>query len=257
LNRALDGIKVLDLTRFLSGPYATLLLASLGAEVIKIDDPKTGDPSAHAPPFASADGASFEPETEGALGLAYLKRARGKQSATINLKSAQGCTLFLQLVAHADVVVDNFRPGVAARLGIDYPALKAQNPRIIHCTLNGYGTTGPDRNLKSFDLMAQAASGIMSLTGSPGGEPAKIATAVSDMLAGTYAALSVVAALQQRERSGIGQMVEISMVDCLFSIMMDEPLDCYPELGLAMRQGNRIMRFSPFNTFKRSMDGSR
>ena len=246
----LEGLVVLDLTRFLSGPYCTLLLAGLGAEVIKIDDPATGDPSAQAPPFVGRDGVAFERHHDDDYGLAYLKRARGKQSATLNLKNPQGQALFLRLVEHADVVVENFRPGVAERLGIDYAVLEQRNPRLIYCALTGYGSSGPDSQMKSYDLMAQAASGLMGMTGEPDGPPMKTATAFSDMVAGSYAALGITSALHERSRSGRGQAVNVAMVECLFSMMMDEPLDCYEQLGLEPRLGNRIMRFSPFNAYQ-------
>ncbi|HLS85089.1 MAG TPA: CaiB/BaiF CoA-transferase family protein [Burkholderiales bacterium] len=254
MDRPLAGVVVLDLTRFLSGPHSTLLLAGLGAEVIKIDDPAGGDPTAGAPPLAGPRGVALERVTPQDYGLAYLKRARCKKSATLNLKHPEGRGLFLDLASHADVVIENFRPGVAERLGIAYEALAARNPRIVYCALTGYGATGPDRDLKAYDLMAQAASGLMAITGSPEGPPTKAGTPLSDMIAGTYAALGVVAALHERNRSGRGQAIDVSMVDCLFSMIMDEPLDCYAALGLAPRQGNRIMRFSPFNTY-RSADG--
>ncbi len=252
MSGALEGLVVLDLTRFLSGPYCTLLLAGLGAEVIKIDDPDGGDPTAGAPPYVGPEGVGFERRGDADFGIAYLKRARGKSSATLNLKHPEGRELFLRLVERADVVVENFRPGVAERLGIDYAHLAARNPRLVYCAISGYGATGPDRGLKSYDLMAQAASGLMAITGEPGGPPAKAATALSDTIAGTFAALSIVAAVHERARSGLGQSLDVSMVDCLFAMMMDEPLDCYARLGLAERQGNRIMRFSPFNTYRAS-----
>jgi crotonobetainyl-CoA:carnitine CoA-transferase CaiB-like acyl-CoA transferase len=248
----LAGVVVLDLTRFLSGPHATLLLAGLGAEVVKIDDPATGDPTTAAPPLVGPAGIAFERRSEEDYGIAYLKRTRGKKSATLNLKHPEGRELFLELVRHADVVIENFRPGVAARLGIDFPAVYEKNNKIVYCALTGYGSTGPDRALKAYDLMAQAASGLMSITGEPGGAPMKTGTPLSDMIAGTYAALGVVSALHERHRTGLGQAVDVSMVDCLFSMIMDEPLDCYAQLGLAPRQGNRIMRFSPFNTYPAS-----
>jgi len=251
MSGTLEGLVVLDLTRYLSGPHCTLLLAGLGAEVIKIDEPAGGDPAALAPPFS---GPSFERASPADYGLAYLKRARGKQSATLNLKHARGRELFLRLAEKADVVVENFRPGVAERLGIGYPVLQQRNPRLVYCALSGYGATGPDRSLKSFDLMAQAEAGLMSITGEPGGPPMKTGGALADMIAGSYAALGIVAALNERERSGRGQAVDVSMVDCLFSMMMDEPLDSYEKLGLAARQGNRIMRVSPFNAY-RAKDG--
>ena len=249
----LDGVVVLDLTRYLSGPHCTLLLAGMGAEVIKIDDPSLGDPAAGAPPYAGAQGATWE-RSASDYGIAYLKRARGKKSATLNLKAPRGRELFLDLAAKADAVVENFRPGVAERLGIGYASLAERNPRLVYCALSGYGATGPDRDLKAFDLMAQAESGLMSVTGEPQGAPMKTGGALSDMIAGTYAALGVVGALHERARSGRGQAVDVSMVDCLFSLMMDEPVDSYPRLGLEPRQGNRIMRFSPFNAY-RAADG--
>ena len=254
MKRLLDGVVVLDLTRFLSGPHCTLLLAGLGAEVIKVDDPRTGDPTVGAPPFAGQQGVSLERRAGSDVGIPYLKRARGKKSIAIDLKKEEGRALFLDLAARADVVVENFRPGVAGRLGVGFEALKKRNPRIVYCALTGFGATGPDRDLKAYDLMVQAATGMMSITGEPDGGPVKTGTALSDTIAGTYAALGVVSALLERERSGEGQMIDVSMVDCLFSMLMDESLDCFEALGLAPRQGNRIVRFSPFNTY-RARDG--
>lgn len=248
----LDGIVVLDLTRFLSGPQCTLLLAGLGAEVIKIDDPATGDPTASAPPLVGSEGASFSRRSAGDYGIAYLKRARGKKSITLSLKHPEGLELFRGLVAKADVLVENFRVGVTQRLGIDYAALKALNERLVYCSLTGYGSTGPDRSLKAYDLMVQAASGLMSITGEPDSPPLKAGSPLSDTISGSAAALGVVSALYQRERTGEGQLVDVAMADCLLSLIFDEPLDCYAELGLAPRQGNRIMRFSPFNTYRTS-----
>lgn len=251
-SKILDGVVVLDLTRFFSGPQSTLFLAGLGAEVIKIDDPRTGDPTAFAPPFAGPQGVSFQRQTEEDMGIAYLKRARGKKSATLNLKSAKGREIFLRMVRHADVVVDNFSAGVADRLGVGYAALKEANPRIVYCSLTGYGSTGPDRHLKAYDLMVQAAVGLMSITGQPGSAPTKAGSPVSDAIAGVFAALGIVAALLHRDRTGEGQSIDVSMADCLFSLIFDEPLDCYPQLGLQPQQGNRIMRFSPFNAYRTS-----
>lgn len=250
----LAGTVVLDLTRFLSGPYCTLLLAGMGAEVIKVDDPSGGDPVAKAPPFVGPRGVSLEKQTDADYGIAYLKRARGKQSITLDLKRPEGCALLARLAAKADVVVENFRPGVAERLGVDYATLARDNPRLVYCSLSGYGATGPDRDLKAYDLMAQAGAGLMGISGDPDGAPAKAGSALSDCIAGAYSALGIVSALNERSRSGKGQAIDVSMTDCLFSLVMDEPLDCYAALGLSPRQGNRIMRFSPFNAY-RTRDG--
>ena len=249
MKKILEGIVVLDLTRFFSGPQCTLLLAGMGAEVIKIDDPKTGDPTAFAPPFDGPHGISFERRSAQDMGLAYLKRARGKKSVTLDLKSERGRAIFLRMVAGADVVVENFRVGVTRRLGVDYDALRAANPAIIHCALTGYGASGPAKDDKAYDLMVQAAVGLMSMTGQPGEPPVKTASALSDAISGVFAANGVVAALLHRERTGEGQSIDVAMADCLFALLFDEPVDCYARLNVAPRQGNRIMRFSPFNTY--------
>jgi crotonobetainyl-CoA:carnitine CoA-transferase CaiB-like acyl-CoA transferase len=252
MTRVLEGTVVLDLTRFLSGPQCTLLLAGLGAEVIKVDDPAVGDPTVGAPPLAGREGMSFSRRAADDYGLAYLKRARGKKSITLNLKHLQGRKLFLALVEKADVLVENFRVGVTRRLGIDYEPLAGLNERLVYCSLTGYGATGPDKALKAYDLMIQAATGLMSITGPPGAGPVKAGSPLSDTIAGALAALGVVSALHQRSRTGRGQFVDVSMADCLMSMVWDEPLDCYAQLGLDPRQGNRIMRFSPFNTYPTS-----
>ncbi len=224
----------------------------MGAELIKIDDPKRGDPTAFAPPFDGPQGISFERRSDADMGLAYLKRARGKKSVTLDLKSETGRAIFLKMAAKADVVVENFRYGVASRLGVDYAALREVNPAIIYCALTGYGSTGPSRDDKAYDLIVQAAVGLMSMTGQPGEPPVKTATALSDAISGTFAANGIVAALLHRERTGEGQAIDVAMSDCLFSLLFDEPIDCYERLNLQTRQGNRIMRFSPFNTFRTS-----
>lgn len=245
----LEGVRVLDLTRFLSGPQATLFLAGMGAEVIRVDDPATGDPAAKAPPFFGPQGASLQRRTADDLGIAYLKRARAKKAVTLNLKSEQGKAIFLRLVESADVLVENFRGGVTDRLGINFTKLHERNPRLIHCAITGYGATGPDSRLKAFDLMVQAATGLMSITGAPDGEPCKTGSSLTDGIAGSFAVSGILAALLQRERTSKGQFIDVSMADCLLSLMLDEPLDCYDQLGLPLRQGNRIVQFSPFNTY--------
>lgn len=226
------------------------MLAAMGAEVIKIDDPKTGDPTAFAPPFDGPRGVAFERASDADMGINYLKRARGKRSITLDLKSTAGREIFLKMAARADVVIENFSAGVATRLGIAYPDLRAVNPRLVYCSINGYGSNGPARATKAYDTMVQAAVGFMSMTGDPAGAPAKAASPLSDAISGSFAAHGVIAALLHRERTGEGQEVEVAMADCLFSLIFDEPIDCYERLGLAPRQGNRIMRFSPFNAYQ-------
>lgn len=248
-HRILDGVRVLDLTRFLSGPQASLFLAGLGAEVIRVDDPDGGDPTANAPPFFGPEGVSFERQTPHDLGLAYLKRSRAKKAITLNLKSDEGRELFLQLVKKSDVVIENFRVGVTTRLGLSYEQLSACNSQLIHCAITGYGSTGPEAKLKAFDPMIQAATGLMSVTGDPSGGAHKTGSQLADSIAGTFAMAAILGALLQRTRTGRGQFIDVSMADCLVSLMFDEPFDCYEQLGVPLRLGNRIMRFSPFNAY--------
>ncbi len=249
MRKILDGVRVLDLTQFFSGPQATLFLAGLGAEVIRIDSPDSADRVAVAPPYAGANGVSFERTGPDDFSVNYLKRTRGKKAVSLDLKKAEGKALFIRLVEQSDVVVENFTVGVTERLGIDYPRLAVVNPRIVYCALTGYGSTGPDRGLKAYDVTVQAAAGLMSVTGLPGQPPMKAGTALSDAIAGTFAMSGVLAALLDRSRTGRGQFVDVSMVDCLFSLLFDDPIDWYERLGVPVRQGNRILRFSPINTY--------
>ncbi len=246
---ALNGIKVLDLTRYLSGPQTTLFLGALGAEVLKIDDPHQGDPVRNSPPFFGKDGVSMSKSSPLDIGIAYLKRARSKKSIELDLKSAEGLNTFLRLAEKADVIVENFRVGVTKRLKIDYEQLKSKNPKIIYCSITGFGATGPDASKKAFDATVQAASGLMSITGEPDGLPMKIGSSMADTIAGTFAFSGILASLFRREKTGLGEYIDVSMTDCLISLLYDEPWDCFEALGLKKRQGNRIMRFSPFNCY--------
>ena len=249
MRKILDRVRVLDLTQFFSGPQATLFLAGLGAEVIRIDSPDGARKVAVAPPYAGARGITFDRALPDDLNVNYLKRTRGKKAISLDLKQPAGRDLFLRLVDLADVVMENFSVGVAERLGIDYPRLAERNPRIVYCALTGYGSTGPDREQKAYDVTVQAAAGLMSVTGLPGQPPMKAGTALSDAIAGTFAMSGVLAALLDRANTGRGQFVDVSMVDCLFSLLFDDPIDWYERLGVPLRQGNRILRFSPINTY--------
>ena len=247
--RILEGVRVLDLSQFLAGPHATLLLAGLGADVIRIDNPKTGDALSDSPLYYGASGPAFEKRDETDLGVAFLKRLRAKKSITIDLKSQDGHLLLLDLAKCADVLVENFSVGVTERLKIDWPRLKQVNPKLIYCSITGYGASGPDAKRRSYDVTTQAMSGLMSITGQPGGPPTKAGSALADTISGVFAFSGILAALYHRERAGVGQFVDVSMTDGLFSLVFDEPLDCYGQLGLDYQQGNRILRFSPFSTF--------
>jgi crotonobetainyl-CoA:carnitine CoA-transferase CaiB-like acyl-CoA transferase len=204
---ALDGVKVLDLTRVLSGPYATLLLADLGAEVWKVEHPLGGDETRELPPFRGSESHYF------------MSINRNKASIAVDLKNPRGLEVVLGLAARADVVVENFRPGVADRLGLGYGAVAAVNPRAVYCSISAFGQDGPAAHRTAYDVAIQALGGLMSLTGEPGRPPVRAGVPIADLAAGMLADLGILAALLQRERTGLGQFVDASMLDGLLSLM--------------------------------------
>ncbi|MFQ5881867.1 MAG: CaiB/BaiF CoA transferase family protein [Candidatus Methylomirabilales bacterium] len=205
---ALSGVRVLDLTRVISGPYATMLLAFLGAEVIKIEEPREGDP-ARTTTLYYHDG----------LSAVFVAGNVGKKSVTLNLKTEKGRSLFLGLVERADVVIDNFRPGTMERLGLGYETLKAVNPRIIACSISGYGAWGPQKDAPAFDLTVQAMAGSMSITGEPRRPPVKMGVPIGDLAAGMAGAFGVAAALYRRHTTGQGEQIDVAMFDVQVSLL--------------------------------------
>ena len=199
---ALTGLTVLDLTRVLSGPFATMTLADLGADVVKIEQPGTGDDTRQwGPPFQGDEAAYF------------LSVNRNKRSLAVDLKLTDGLALVRDLARRADVVVENFRPGTAARLGLGYDDLSADNPGLVYASISGYGQTGPDSHRAGYDAIAQARSGIMSVTGEADGPPVRVGVSSADLVAGMWAVIGILAALRERDRSGQGQWVDISLLD--------------------------------------------
>ena len=255
LKKHLEGVRVIDLTAWLSGPYLSMQLAAMGAEVIKVERPGIGDPTRITVPFAGSRGIGFKERTPEDLSLINLKRNRGKKSITLDMKSKRGLELFRMLVAHGDVVVENFAPGTMEGFGIDYPALKAINPKIIFCSISGYGQSGPYRDLSAFDLTIQATSGIMAVTGYPDGPPTRCGAWVGDLIPALYGLNGILAALVSREKTGRGERIDISMQDCCFSLIMDEALDLLLARGVPTRQGNRNPRAVPWGTFP-TQDGN-
>lgn len=203
----LSGVKVLDLTRVLAGPYCCMMLADMGAEVIKIEVPVRGDDSRRYPPFIK--------DTSGR----YLNLNRNKRGITLNLKSEEGKKIFLKLVKNCDIVVENFRPGVMERLGLGYSELKKVNPAIVYGAISGFGQYGPYSYRPGYDLIAQAMSGMMSVTGWPESDPARAGTAVADIMAGFSCAVGVLAAYINRLKTGVGDMVDIALIDTMVSAM--------------------------------------
>lgn len=209
---ALEHILVLDLTHMLSGPYGTMLLADLGARTIKVEPPVTGEGTRRLlerDPDYSIDG----------MGAYYLTLNRNKESVCIDLKTEAGKAVFLDLVRKADVVYDNFSAGVTERLGIDHASLVAINPRIITCTVTGFGQTGPEINRPAFDQVVQAMGGGMSITGEAGGDPLRSGIPIGDLCGGIFGSMGVLAAIAQREHSGVGQHVDVSMLDAQISML--------------------------------------
>lgn len=204
----LSGIRILDLTLIMAGPYSTLILGDLGAEVIKIEKPGVGEAARGMPPYFIEGESAY-----------FIAMNRNKKSMTLDLKSEKGREIFYALTQKADVVVDNFRPGTVKKLGIDFDTLKNINPRIICCSISGYGQTGPFKDRPAFDLVIQARGGIMSYTGEPGRMPVRMGAPMGDLSGGLFAAHGILAALFQRERTGKGQKIDISLLDCQTSLL--------------------------------------
>ena len=249
IKKHLEGVRVIDLTAWLSGPFLSMQLAAMGAEVIKVERPGIGDPTRITVPFAGSRGVGFEGRTPEDLSLINLKRNRGKKSITLDMKSQRGMEIFRMLVTKADVVVENFAPGTMESFGIDYPALKAMNPKIIFCSIAGYGQSGPYRDLSAFDLTIQATSGIMAVTGSSDGPPTRCGAWIGDLTPALYGLSGILAALVSREKTGHGERIDISMQDCCFSLIMDEALDLLLTRGIPTRQGNRNPRAVPWSVY--------
>lgn len=206
--RPFDGVRVIDLSRVMSGPFCTAMLADLGAEVIKIEALGSGDESRHFGPFVGTESAYF------------WMLNRGKRSITLNLKSPRGVEILKELAATADVVIENFRPGVAARLGVDADTLRAENPRLIYASISGFGQEGPLADRPAFDLVVQAMSGLMDITGQRDGPPTAVGESLADVCAGMFSAWGIAAALFAREKSGEGRTLDISMLDSMVSMMV-------------------------------------
>jgi len=205
---ALGRVRILDLTHYMAGPYGTMLLAHLGAEVIKIEDPGSGDPMRQAM-FHVQDGMS----------ALFVSGNVSKKSLTLSLRCSEGRRIFLDLVRRSDAVMENWRPGALARLGLGWDDLRAANPRIVLASVSGFGQTGPWRDWAAFDLVAQAAGGGMSITGEPGRQPVKAGIAIGDLAAGAFAALGLLAALHRQRETGEGEWVDVSMMDAQLSLL--------------------------------------
>jgi CoA:oxalate CoA-transferase len=238
----LAGVRVLDLSRVMSGPYCTALLADLGAEVIKVETPGSGD-----------DSRRFGPYVNGAS-LYFALLNRGKKSVALNLKHPKARRLAQQLAAQSDVVVENFRPGVATRLGLDYATLAALQPRLVYLSISGFGQEGPYAERPAYDLIVQAMSGIMSITGQPDGPPTAVGESLADVATGMFGAFAIATALFERSRSGSGRHIDLAMFDSLMAMQLTALSRLFASGEAPARVGNRHPVTTPVDSF-RAADG--
>lgn len=246
----LSGITILDFTRALAGPYATLLLGGLGARIIRIEEPR-GDGRESAP-FYGRDGASLRRQHEDDVSIAHLIRHRGKESITLNLKHPEAKRIFQEIVPHVDVVVENFSRGTSERLGVGYSAARAVKPDIIYCSISGFGQEGTPGGGKAMDNIIQALSGMMMTSGMPDEPPARIAVPFGDLNTPLFAVIGILAALFHHKNTGEGQYIDVSMLGVLTSMLSTEPFDVLERLGVPMRTGPTVPRLAPFGVYPAS-----
>jgi crotonobetainyl-CoA:carnitine CoA-transferase CaiB-like acyl-CoA transferase len=244
MTAALDGFTVLDFTRVLSGPYCTMQLADMGARVIKIEQPGKGDDTrGWGPPFINGESAYF------------LSVNRNKESLTLDLKHPSASDVLGRLLDRADVLIENFRPGTMTRLGLGYEQLAERFPRLVYCSISGFGQTGPRRTEAGYDAVVQAEGGLMSITGAADGEPFRLGVAIADIVSGMFAAQGIGFALLARERTGKGQLVDVSMLDATAALLTYQAGNYFATGQTPGRLGNRHPTIVPYETFEAS-DGT-
>lgn len=240
MDKPLAGVRILDLTRVLAGPYCTMMLQELGAEIIKVELPGSGDDSRAFGPFKNGKS------------LYFLTINRGKESIAVNLKTEAGKKLILDFAKKCDVIVENFRPGTMERLGLGWDVLKEANPALIYAAVSGFGHSGPDSLRPAYDILVQAMGGVMSITGWPDSRPTRVGISIGDIGAAVFTSTGIVTALYHREKTGKGQKVDISMLDCQLAIL-ENALVRYQVEGLPPAPlGNRHPTISPFQAFQAS-----
>jgi len=233
----LKGLKILDLTRVLAGPYCTMLLGDLGANVIKVEMPKSGDDSRHFGPYQNGESAYF------------MSLNRNKRSMTLNLKHEDGKKLLKELVKQVDVIVENFRPGTMEKLGLGYDVLKEINPKLVYAAASGFGHSGPYSKKPAYDGVVQAMGGIMSITGAKGGEPTRVGPSIGDIAAGLFTTIGILAALNHKNESGQGQKVDVAMLDCQVAMLENAIARYVVTKEVPKPMGNRHTSIVPFEPF--------
>jgi crotonobetainyl-CoA:carnitine CoA-transferase CaiB-like acyl-CoA transferase len=237
----LEGITVLDLTRVLSGPYCTMMLADMGARIIKVEQPDKGDDTrAWGPPFVGGESAYF------------MSINRNKESVTLDFKRSEGRAVLDALVAKSDVLVENFRPGTLTKLGYDYATLSQKYPRLVYCSVSGFGQTGPRSKEPGYDAVIQAEGGLMSITGPADGPPYRLGVAIADVVSGMFAAYGVAMALFARERTGRGQLVDLAMLDAVAALLTYQAGNFFASGHAPGRLGNRHPSIVPYEVFAAS-----
>ena len=239
---ALLGVKVLDMSRVLAGPFCGMLLADMGADVIKLEVPGRGDDSREFPPFKEGQS------------LYFTNLNRGKKGVTLNLKDEEGKRVFLELVRKCDVLIENFSPGTMERLGLGYEELRKVNSRLVYAAISGFGQTGPYRSRPGYDIIGQAMGGLLSVTGWPDSPPTRSGTAIGDILSSLFCTIGILGALNVRERTGRGQLVDVSLVDSVYAALENIPQKFFVEGKVPGRIGNRYEFIYPYDTF-RARDG--
>jgi len=240
----LAGLKVVELARILAGPWAGQVLADLGAEVIKVEAPEGDDTRRWGPPWI---------EVEGDRSAAYFHACnRGKKSVTADFRTPEGLALTRALIAGADVVIENFKVGGLARYGLDYDSLKAANPRLVYCSITGFGQDGPYANRAGYDFLIQGMSGIMDLTGDPDGQPQKIGVAFTDIFTGLYSVIAIQAALTAREKTGQGQHIDMALMDCATGVLANQAMNFLATGDAPRRLGNAHPNIAPYQVFSAS-----
>ena len=234
----LAGVRVVDLTRVLAGPFCSMMLGDMGAEVIKVEEPGKGDDTRTWPPFSGGESTYF------------MSVNRNKKSLTLNLKAPEGQRILRRLIRRSAVLLENFRPGTMARLGLGYETLKRSNPRLVYCAISGFGESGPEAGRPGYDLIVQGESGLMDLTGFPDGPPVKVGTSIADLVAGIEACHGVVLALYARQRTGKGQKVEVAMLDVMASLLTYQAGIYFATGQRPARRGNQHPSIVPYEVFK-------
>lgn len=253
-NAPLEDITVLDLTTALAGPFATLLLAGLGAKVIKIENPARADSCRSNPPYLGREGGTLARQHDDDISISALNRLRNKLGVTLNLKHPEGRIVYADLVKKADVIVENFSRGALDRLGVGYTLAQQLNPRIVYCSITGFGNEGDSGTGKAMDAIIQALSGVMMTSGGANDPPVRVGVPFADLTAPLFGVIGVLAAIHQAQRTGLGQYVDISMLGVMTMLVSGEPFDLLERCGVPQRTGLSVPRLAPFGMY-RTRDG--